>query len=109
MSTNEVVTRQAGGGGEVAVPDDTRSMTKPSLKHEPQTSLHETSLFHSQHKTCDIIVQRTLKNKARRKMSTQNAPGIEFAIVPEGSRQHFRLLELPPDLLSVITSENPPV
>jgi hypothetical protein len=42
-------------------------------------------------------------------MSTQHEPGVEFAIVPEESRQHFRLLELPPDLLSLITSENPPM
>ena len=42
-------------------------------------------------------------------MSTQAEPGIEFAIASEQDRQHFRLLELPRDLLSLITSDDPPV
>lgn len=39
-------------------------------------------------------------------MSTQEAAGIEFAILPEEHHQHFRLLELPPELLNVITASN---
>ena len=39
-------------------------------------------------------------------MSTQNDGGIEFSLVPEDSRQHFRLLELPPELLNIVTASN---
>jgi sister chromatid cohesion protein DCC1 len=39
-------------------------------------------------------------------MSTQNEEGIEFSIIPEAQQQHYRLLELPPELLEVVTSSN---
>ncbi|KAK5121414.1 hypothetical protein LTR85_005246 [Meristemomyces frigidus] len=41
-------------------------------------------------------------------MSTQNGSGIAFSILPEEGQQHFRLLELPPELLSLLTSNDPP-
>jgi len=40
-------------------------------------------------------------------MSTQNENGTVFSILPEESQQHFRLLELPLEILSVLTSDNP--
>ncbi|KAK5165232.1 uncharacterized protein LTR77_009330 [Saxophila tyrrhenica] len=39
-------------------------------------------------------------------MSTQHEISIPFSLLPEESQQHFRLLELPPDLLDVITADN---
>lgn len=42
-------------------------------------------------------------------MSTQDESGIEFSVVPEENQQHFRLLELPAELLAVLTSENAPM
>lgn len=42
-------------------------------------------------------------------MSTQEGSGIEFSIVPEENQEHLRLLELPADLLNILTSENPPM
>ncbi|KAM0717341.1 hypothetical protein Q7P37_007193 [Cladosporium fusiforme] len=42
-------------------------------------------------------------------MSTQADSGIPLSLLPEERHQPFRLLELPPDLLSVLTSKNPPV
>lgn len=41
-------------------------------------------------------------------MSTQDASGLEFSILPEDQQQQFRLLELPPELLELLTSENAP-
>lgn len=38
------------------------------------------------------------------KMSTQDAQGITFSVSPEESREQFRLLELPPELLELITT-----
>lgn len=35
--------------------------------------------------------------------------GIHVSILPENDLQHFRLLELPPELLALVTSETPPV
>ena len=57
----------------------------------------------------------TLKNDHGRSeirnltMATQDESGIEFSIVSEESQQHFRLLELPKELLSLLTSENAPM
>lgn len=42
-------------------------------------------------------------------MSTQYDGGIDFSIVSESDQQHFRLLELPAELLQVITSKDPPM
>ena len=39
-------------------------------------------------------------------MATQEETGIPFAI--EHKQQNFRLLELPPDFLQLITSKDPP-
>lgn len=41
-------------------------------------------------------------------MSRQDESGIAFSILPEDGRQHFRLLELPAELLDLLTSDNPP-
>jgi len=41
-------------------------------------------------------------------MSTQDSGGIQFSVDGEEQQQHFRLLELPPDLLNIVTSQNPP-
>lgn len=41
-------------------------------------------------------------------MSSQDASGIDFAVLPESQQHHFRLLELPPELLELLTSDNPP-
>ncbi|KAK3716220.1 hypothetical protein LTR37_006665 [Vermiconidia calcicola] len=41
-------------------------------------------------------------------MSTEDESGPEFRMVPEESQQHFRLLELPADLLNVLTSVDAP-
>ncbi|KAK0253288.1 hypothetical protein LTR91_009730 [Friedmanniomyces endolithicus] len=38
-------------------------------------------------------------------MSAQADEGSPFSLLPEEGRQHFRLLELPPDLLELIVSE----
>jgi len=40
-------------------------------------------------------------------MSTQGETGITFALLPEEQQQHYRLLEFPPELLSLLTSDNP--
>ena len=40
-------------------------------------------------------------------MSTNDKNGTSFSIQPEEDQQHFRLLELPPELLDILTSENP--
>jgi hypothetical protein len=37
-------------------------------------------------------------------MSSQGDQGVSFSIVPEENRQHFRLLELPPELLEILTT-----
>ncbi|EMC91612.1 hypothetical protein BAUCODRAFT_299017 [Baudoinia panamericana UAMH 10762] len=42
-------------------------------------------------------------------MSSQNGSGIAFCLRSEESQDHFRLLELPPELLQLVTSANPPV
>ncbi|KAK4544436.1 hypothetical protein LTR36_004327 [Oleoguttula mirabilis] len=42
-------------------------------------------------------------------MSTQDESGIAFSLLPEEGQQHFRLLELPPELLSLLTSDSPPI
>jgi len=42
-------------------------------------------------------------------MSTQADAGISLSLLPEDSQQSFRLLELPPELLTLLTSDNPPV
>lgn len=42
-------------------------------------------------------------------MATQDAAGIDFSILPAGQQEHFRLLELPPELLGLLTSEDAPV
>jgi hypothetical protein len=39
-------------------------------------------------------------------MSTQDAPGIAFSASHQ--KQAFRLLELPPELLQLLESDNPP-
>lgn len=39
-------------------------------------------------------------------MSTQHANGSDFSIAIE--QQPFRLLELPPELLELLTTPNPP-
>lgn len=39
-------------------------------------------------------------------MSTQNANGSDFSIAVD--QQPFRLLELPPELLELLTTPNPP-
>lgn len=41
-------------------------------------------------------------------MSTQADSGIPLSLLPEEQHQSFRLLELPPELLALLTSENPP-
>ncbi|KAK6430116.1 hypothetical protein LTR95_013734 [Oleoguttula sp. CCFEE 5521] len=41
-------------------------------------------------------------------MSTQSSAGIPVSLLPEEQHQHFRLLELPPELLEILTSANPP-
>lgn len=42
-------------------------------------------------------------------MSTQNPEaGITVSILPEKQLERVRLLELPPELLALVTSENPP-
>ncbi|OQO00111.1 hypothetical protein B0A48_13897 [Cryoendolithus antarcticus] len=41
-------------------------------------------------------------------MSTQSSTGIPVSLLAEAQHQHFRLLELPPELLEVLTSANPP-
>lgn len=41
-------------------------------------------------------------------MSTQDADGIPFELRTEEEFEHYRLLELPAELLSFLTSENPP-
>jgi len=38
-------------------------------------------------------------------MSTQADEGSSFSLLPEEGRQHFRLLELPPELLRLVVSE----
>ncbi|KAK0266165.1 hypothetical protein B0A54_06667 [Friedmanniomyces endolithicus] len=38
-------------------------------------------------------------------MSTQADQGSSFSLLPEEGRQHFRLLELPPELLRLVVSE----
>ncbi|KAK5131611.1 hypothetical protein LTR08_000798 [Meristemomyces frigidus] len=38
-------------------------------------------------------------------MSTNDGNGISFSILPEEDQQHFRLLELPPELLRMLTSD----
>ncbi|KAK1061802.1 hypothetical protein LTR12_001979 [Friedmanniomyces endolithicus] len=38
-------------------------------------------------------------------MSTQADDGSSFSLLPEEGRQHFRLLELPPELLRLVVSE----
>jgi hypothetical protein len=42
-------------------------------------------------------------------MATQEDAGISLALLPEDKQHSFRLLELPPELLSLLTSDNPPV
>ncbi|KAF2723876.1 hypothetical protein K431DRAFT_324672 [Polychaeton citri CBS 116435] len=39
-------------------------------------------------------------------MSTQDQTGIEFSVVPEEHQERFRLLELPPELLALLTQED---
>jgi len=41
-------------------------------------------------------------------MSTQADAGISLSLLPEDNQQSFRLLELPPELLNLLTSDNPP-
>lgn len=41
-------------------------------------------------------------------MSTQDQSDTPFSILPEEQQQHLRLLELPPELLSILTQDNPP-
>lgn len=41
-------------------------------------------------------------------MSTQDSDGIAFSILSEDNQQHFRLLELPAELLGLLTSNDPP-
>ena len=56
---------------------------------------------------CIVLLQRQRRNTFV-KMSTQDESGVGFEILPEESQQHFRLLELPPELLALLTSENAP-
>nr|POE51771.1 sister chromatid cohesion protein dcc1 [Quercus suber] len=44
-------------------------------------------------------------------MSTQSGSEsrLTFSITPQDHQQHLRLLELPPDVLNLITSDNPPI
>jgi len=42
-------------------------------------------------------------------MATQNEDGIPLSLLSKDQQQTFRLLELPPELLTLITSENPPM
>jgi len=42
-------------------------------------------------------------------MATQNEDGIPLSLLSKDQQQTFRLLELPPELLTLLTSENPPV
>ena len=42
-------------------------------------------------------------------MSTQEGLAIELSVLPEENQDHFRLLELPAEILSLLTSEQPPV
>ena len=41
-------------------------------------------------------------------MSTQGDAGIPLSLLAEDRQQSFRLLELPPELLKLLTSDNPP-
>ncbi|OQO09489.1 hypothetical protein B0A48_04890 [Cryoendolithus antarcticus] len=41
-------------------------------------------------------------------MSTQGDAGTPISLLAEEQHQHFRLLELPPELLEILTSANPP-
>jgi hypothetical protein len=42
-------------------------------------------------------------------MSTQEDAGMPLSLLPEDKQHSFRLLELPPELLHLLTSDNPPV
>lgn len=42
-------------------------------------------------------------------MSTQGGYGIPLTLVAEAERKHFRLLELPAEILALLTSESPPM
>jgi len=41
-------------------------------------------------------------------MSTQGDAGIPLSLLAEDQQQSFRLLELPAELLKLLTSDNPP-
>jgi len=41
-------------------------------------------------------------------MSTQRDAGIPLSLLAEDHQQSFRLLELPAELLNLLTSDNPP-
>ncbi|KAI6904756.1 hypothetical protein KC318_g18979, partial [Hortaea werneckii] len=40
-------------------------------------------------------------------MSTQAHDGIPFSLLPEEKYEHCRLLELPPELLGILTADSP--
>ncbi|QIW99189.1 hypothetical protein AMS68_004707 [Peltaster fructicola] len=42
-------------------------------------------------------------------MSTQTEDGIPLSFVAEHDRKHFRLLELPPEILTLLISDTPPI
>jgi hypothetical protein len=56
-----------------------------------------------------VIVNNPSKPPTGR-MSTQDPDaGVPISIRHESGLEHYRLLELPPDLLALLTSDNPPV
>ena len=69
----------------------------------PNGALYEPDLTHSlvDRQTSDSLTS-TIHT-----MGTQNAGGIPFAIA--GEQQAFRLLELPNELLELLTSSDPPM
>ena len=42
-------------------------------------------------------------------MPNQDESGLSIKIIPENHQQHFRLLELPPELLDLLTSDHAPM
>lgn len=88
---------------------------KPRMKLHASCRLYEYSSLNLTCEASSIAVSRPYKSRSYQKrqgiaadaeMSTQDDSGISFEISNE--QQNFRLLELPPSLLALIISKDPP-
>lgn len=86
-----------------AVAGPTRRKEKVGLASKLKRECSTTTYDQFDHETTRMLNYPTIRVV---EMSTQQETGIEFSLAPEENQHHFRLLELPAELLSVITADN---